>query len=64
MREETQERGSLPPILRGKDPAARSVFTPENLLREARRQKGLAIGTIPEVRVLDPDGDGDEWGPR
>ena len=49
--------GSPPPILRGKNPVARSEFTPENLLREARRQKALAIGTVPEVCILDPDGD-------
>ena len=34
-----------------------SVFTPENLLREARRQKNVPEGNIPEVCVLDPDGD-------
>ena len=34
-----------------------SVFTPENLLREARRQKKIPEGNIPEVCVLDPDGD-------
>jgi uridine phosphorylase len=34
-----------------------SVFTPENLLREARRQKGLAVGKVPAICVLDPDGD-------
>jgi uridine phosphorylase len=33
------------------------VFRPENLLREARRQKGVAEGRIPELCVLDPDGD-------
>jgi uridine phosphorylase len=43
--------------LRGKDPEARSEFTPENLLREVRRQKSLAIATVPEVCILDPDGD-------
>ena len=46
-----------PPILRGKDPAAPSVFTPESLLREARRQKRLAPGEVPDVCILDPDGD-------
>jgi uridine phosphorylase len=51
-----RERG-LPPILRGKDAAAASVFTPENLLREARRQKQLAVGDIPDICILDPDGD-------
>lgn len=57
MRDESEGSGSLPPILRGKVPVAPSVFTPENLLREARRQKGLAIGTVPNVCILDPDGD-------
>jgi len=34
-----------------------SVFTPENLLREARRQKNIDNCNVPEVCVLDPDGD-------
>jgi uridine phosphorylase len=34
-----------------------SVFNPENLLRESRRQKGLDGGLVPEVCILDPDGD-------
>lgn len=34
-----------------------SVFKPENLLREARRQKKLAECAVPEICVLDPDGD-------
>lgn len=38
---------SLPPILRGKHPRAASAFTPENLLREARRHKRL-----PEIYAL------------
>jgi hypothetical protein len=46
-----------PPILSGEDYAAASVFEPENLLREARRQKGLPPATTPEICVLDPDGD-------
>lgn len=46
-----------PPILRAKDYAAPSVFEPANLLREARRQKGLAPGEVPPVCLLDPDGD-------
>jgi uridine phosphorylase len=33
------------------------VFRPENLLREGRRQKGVPEGRIPELCVLDPDGD-------
>jgi uridine phosphorylase len=40
-----------------KDYAAPSVFQPENLLREARRQKNLPAGDVPEICVLDPDGD-------
>jgi uridine phosphorylase len=47
----------LPPILSGKDFAAPSVFEPENLLREARRQKNLPSAAVPEVCILDPDGD-------
>lgn len=34
-----------------------SVFTPENLLREARRQKNIDNCNVPDVCVLDPDGD-------
>ena len=45
------------PILRAKDYAAPSVFEPANLLREARRQKGLAEAEVPAVCLLDPDGD-------
>jgi hypothetical protein len=45
------------PILEHKYYEMSSVFTPENLLREARRQKGLAYGTVPTMCVLDPDGD-------
>jgi uridine phosphorylase len=37
--------------------AAASVFRPEALLREARRQKGLQLAAVPEVCILDPDGD-------
>jgi uridine phosphorylase len=46
-----------PPILANKNSTSPSVFEPENLLREARRQKSLTDGTVPEVCVLDPDGD-------
>jgi purine-nucleoside phosphorylase len=38
-----------------------SVFQAENLLREARRQKGITEITIPEVCILDPDGDIEEF---
>ena len=40
-----------------RDHAAPSVFQPEHLLREARRQKGLPDRDVPAVCVLDPDGD-------
>ncbi|MBN8595631.1 MAG: nucleoside phosphorylase [Anaerolineae bacterium] len=46
-----------PSILDNKIYAAPSVFTAENLLREARRQKALPEGSIPNVCILDPDGD-------
>jgi uridine phosphorylase len=45
------------PLLEAKAFDAPSVFRPENLLREARRQKSLAEGKVPDVCVLDPDGD-------
>jgi uridine phosphorylase len=47
----------LPPMFSAKQHAADSVFRPENLLREARRQKRLAERLVPAVCVLDPDGD-------
>ena len=47
----------LPPLLTGKDFAAPSVFEPANLLREARRQKRLPEIAVPEICILDPDGD-------
>lgn len=46
-----------PPILRNKDYEEPSLFAPENLLREARRQKSLPSGSVPEICLLDPDGD-------
>jgi len=45
------------PILAGKAYGAPSEFLPENLLREARRQKQLPNVRTPEICVLDPDGD-------
>jgi uridine phosphorylase len=45
------------PILGNKDYQSISVFTPENLLREARRQKSIQEGSVPKVCILDPDGD-------
>jgi uridine phosphorylase len=53
------ERSELPtaPILLEKHYHDPSIFTPENLLREARRQKGISEQPVPEICVLDPDGD-------
>jgi uridine phosphorylase len=46
-----------PPLLDNKDPFAASVFVAPALLREARRQKGIAAADVPSVCILDPDGD-------
>jgi uridine phosphorylase len=56
-RQQPMANKSTPPILAGKEYAAVSVFEPANLLREARRQKGLARADVPEICLLDPDGD-------
>lgn len=50
-----------PPILLNKYYTEPSVFTAENLLREARRQKSLARSHVPRICVLDPDGDIVRW---
>jgi len=44
-------------ILAHKHYAAPSAFTPESLLREARRQKSAVLEPVPAVCLLDPDGD-------
>jgi uridine phosphorylase len=49
--------GDDPPILAQKHYSVPSAFTPENLLREARRQKRVPVGNIPAICILDPDGD-------
>ena len=50
-------RTAKPPILDNKNPMSPSVFQPAALLREARRQKGLAAVDVPHVCILEPDGD-------
>jgi uridine phosphorylase len=50
-----------PPILSNKRYTEPSVFTAENLLRDARRQKSLAWAHLPRICVLDPDGDIVRW---
>jgi uridine phosphorylase len=47
----------MPPLLDPKNVKAPSVFQPAALLREARRQKGIAAVDVPPICVLDPDGD-------
>ena len=46
-----------PPILADKVHDEPSVFRPEGLLREARRQKALPDQSTARVCILDPDGD-------
>ena len=50
-------RADVTPLLATKDYAAPAVFEPTNLLREARRQRGLPEIAVPAVGLLDPDGD-------
>ncbi len=45
------------PLLAGKAYDEPSVFEPGNLLREGRRQRGRPDVDVPEVCLLDPDGD-------
>ena len=45
------------PLPGGKEYTQESVFRPENLLREARRQRHLPEVAVPRVCLLDPDGD-------
>ena len=45
------------PLLAAKDYSAPALFEPTNMLREARRQRGLADIAVPAVGLLDPDGD-------
>lgn len=48
---------NIPTLFGTKEYQEPSVFKPNNLLREARRQKDIDRCTIPEICVLDPDGD-------
>jgi len=43
-------------ILENKNYVEPSVFQPENLLRESRRQNRIVHGDIPSICILDPDG--------
>ncbi len=48
-------------ILLNKHYSEQSVFLPENLLREARRQKRKKECSVPAICLLDPDGDLGEY---
>jgi uridine phosphorylase len=52
-----ESHSATPPILTDKHYDAPSAFTPESLLRAARRQKGLPQAVVPAICLLDPDGD-------
>lgn len=45
------------PIVSARQYETPSAFTPESLLREARRQKNLGETPVPAICMLDPDGD-------
>jgi uridine phosphorylase len=51
----------MPPILLNKHYTEPTVFTAENLLREARRQMAVGRAKTPRICVLDPDGDIVRW---
>jgi len=53
----TTSDNDQPPILAHKHFRSASIFTPDSLLREARRQKGAPLLPVPKVCLLDPDGD-------
>lgn len=52
-----QSLKNMTDLLEDKNYNEQSVFLPENLLREARRQKNLQECSVPDICVLDPDGD-------
>jgi hypothetical protein len=51
------DQGAIPVKLIRTDHTEPSLFQPESLLREARRQRGLETSQVPSVCLLDPDGD-------
>jgi uridine phosphorylase len=57
MDEKTKRADVASAIVSGKSYKAPSVFRPEALLREARRQRQLPLVAVPEICMLDPDGD-------
>lgn len=57
MRLERDASLAIPAGLLRRDHDEPSVFLPQGLLREAQRQRSLAPGVVPQVCLLDPDGD-------
>jgi hypothetical protein len=57
MDQKADRASSAGPIVNSKQHASPSVFQPEALLREARRQKGVPLLDVPRICMLDPDGD-------
>src|SRR5882724_1672242 len=55
--EEAERTLGVSPLIERADHGAPSLFRPENMLREARRQKGIGAGSVPRICILDPDGD-------
>lgn len=45
------------PLFEAKEFDEPSVFTPDSLLENARRQKDLPNSSVPDICILDPDGD-------
>lgn len=52
-----EQNMSESPLFNKQDYKEESIFKPENLLREARRQKSIPECEIPRICMLDPDGD-------
>ena len=52
-----KQKRDTAPLLKNKSPETASVFSPDALLREARRQKRLAPLDVPAICIFDPDGD-------
>ena len=55
MNEKSKQK--IVPLLLNKYFDQPTVFTPESLLRETRRQKSIPEGRVPDICILDPDGD-------
>ncbi len=55
--QEVPHAATSSPLLQHKEFDAPSVFRPENLIREARRQLDRPDVDVPRVCLLDPDGD-------